>query len=492
MSLALVGCRTPERVTWQQGNDDSLGRAGHEVVKPARPSPAMSVATEVALPAGPQPVDVFIRAALAENRSVRAARLNVQALQFRIPQVTSLDDPVLSNTIFPIPSVAPQYSLMGYMPYSFLLAQQFPWCGTLSLRGKAAEQDVKVALFELAAAQLDVVANVKRAYHDLAFAQRAEAILQENRKLADEFVTIARERYKSGGATQTDVLRSESAVSDIDRELEVNRQNIAEARADLARLLHANPESEFQALPETPSPDLPGEVNRLYLLAIASRPDLQGRLATIERDQTGVELARKRFLPNVTLGMVYQDMEKTNAVTPRTASGMPNVGLFVGFNLPVYRKRVAAGVGEAQTRAAADSALYEAERDQAHREVKNAFSQVRTQRNILDLLRTSNLPRSRQILDAATSDYRTGAIDYLSLLGAWREVLQVELQVAQVETELAKALATLEGAVGIELNNHPIDPAAHAPAGPPPPEGRGPFPREDPTARPERSLEPKT
>ena len=32
-------------------------------------------------------------------------------------------------------------------------------------------------------------------------------------------------------------------------------------------------------------------------------------------------------------------LEKTNAATPRTASGFPNVGLFVGFNLPVNRAK---------------------------------------------------------------------------------------------------------------------------------------------------------
>ena len=125
--------------------------------------------------AGPQPLDSLIRIALDENRTVRAARFNVMALKHRIPQVTALDDPVVSNTIFPIPSVAPQYSLMGYMPYSALLAQQFPWCGTLKLRGQAAEDDVRIALFELAATQLDVVASVKRAYHDLHYAERPGA-----------------------------------------------------------------------------------------------------------------------------------------------------------------------------------------------------------------------------------------------------------------------------------------------------------------------------
>ena len=55
---------------------------------------------------------------------------------------------------------------------------------------------------------------------------------------------------------------------------------------------------------------------------------------------------------------------------------------------------------------------------------------------------------------------------------AWREVLQVELQVAQVEAELGKALASLERAVGCEINEHPPAP------GPPPRPGRdaGPGP----------------
>ena len=46
---------------------------------------------------------------------------------------------------------------------------------------------------------------------------------------------------------------------------------------------------------------------------------------------------------------------------------------------------------------------------------------------------------------------------YLALV-AWREVLQVQLQVAQVEAERGKSLAGLERAVGRELNQHPPAP----------------------------------
>src|SRR5271166_1853079 len=189
-----------------------------ERVAPGQTQIAASSETVLAVPdlSGPQPLDVLVRHALEENRTVRAAQFNVLALKHRIPQVTALDDPIVSNTIFPIPSVAPQYSLMGYMPYAALLAQQFPWCGTLRLRGQAAEQDVRIALFELAATQLDAIAGVKRAYFDLHFAERAESLLKQNRKLAEEFLQIARVRYPTTTATQSDVLRAEVAVSDID------------------------------------------------------------------------------------------------------------------------------------------------------------------------------------------------------------------------------------------------------------------------------------
>ena len=84
--------------------------------------------------------------------------------------------------------------------------------------------------------------------------------------------------------------------------------------------------------------------------------------------------------------MTYMDMEKTNAVTPKTASGSPNVGLFVGFNLPVHHKKYQAGVCEAEERAIADAKLYEAQRDEAFSEIQDFMVQAKVQENVLSLL----------------------------------------------------------------------------------------------------------
>jgi outer membrane protein TolC len=458
--MGLVGC-THVRPWPAQARVD-------EHVRPAGYDPSAVASTPAPVPAelaGPLPVDAYIRRALAENRTVQAAYHNVQALRHRIPQVTALEDPVASNTVFPIPSVAPQYSLMGYNPYNLTLAQQFPWFGTRRLRGEVADRDVRVAVAELAAAQLDAVLAVRRAYFDLHSGERAEAILTENRKVLEDFLTIARSRLAAGGAQQ-DVIRAETMISELDRALAVNRQEVASARAALARQVHVSPEADLRTAPDLPLAAVPAEIERLYRLAVAARPELQGRLAAVDRDQKAVELARKRFYPNVTLGLTYMDMEKTNAVTPRTAAGMPNVGLFVGFNLPVYRARYRAGVCEAQERTLADARLYEAQRDETSSEIHDFLTQARVQQNVLGLLRDSILPRGQDTIDRARSDYARGNVDYATVLSAQREVLQVALQAAQVEAELGKALAALERAVGCEINERTLEPAPAPPPGP--------------------------
>ena len=347
---------------------------------------------------------------------------------------------------------------------------------------------MQIAVAELAAAQLDTVAAVKRAYFNLFAGLKTEEILTENRKILEQFRDVARQRLATG-RTQQDALRSDVLISELDRELANNQQGIAAARSALARQLHVRADADLKTLPSLSQASVPAEIERLNSLAVAARPELQGRLAAIARDEKAIELARKRFYPNVTLGLTYMDMEKTNAIAPKAASGSPNVGLFVGFNLPVHQAKYRAGVCEAEERAQADAKLYEAQRDETYSEIQELMVQARVQQNVLTLLRDSIGPRTRHAFDLARSDYAQSNVDYATVLSALREVLQIQLQIAQVEAELGKALASLERAVGCQINEHP--PAFGAASGaattlpkptqvPLPPSETGPFRRTNP------------
>ncbi|WP_406695862.1 TolC family protein [Singulisphaera sp. Ch08] len=446
---------------------------------------------------GEQPVDVYICHALAENRGVQAARFNLLAMKQRIPQETALEDPMVQNTIWPFPSNSPQYSLMGYMPYELMITQQFPWFGTLKLRGQAAEQEAKAAFYELLAAQLEVVSRVKRAYYNIYFNQRAELILADNQKLAEDFVVLARERLKSGTTTLQDVLRAQNIVTDVESELVTVRQELAGAKAALARQLHVSPEADLRALSEMPIAQVPAQVEMLYRLAAAARPELQGRLAAVARDERQVEIARKRYYPNITAGLAYGMMTRVNSMSSM-ADGRDNVGFVVGFNLPIYQQKIAAGVSEAKARAIADSRRYDDLRDETYEEVKEFYLEAKARRDVLELFRTKYLPRAENVLELATNDYRVGNQDFLTLITGLRELLAVRLQIARLESELGKALASLERIVGVQLNEHPptaiaapTEPVAIPPQQPPlPAAGAGPFAPEAVTTEPRGSDAP--
>ena len=245
---------------------------------------------------------------MAENRKVQAARANVEAFRERIAQVTSLEDPMVSNTIWPFPSNGPQGSLIGYMPYETMVTQQFPWLGTLKLRGQAAEAEVQMAVAKLIAAELDVVANVKRGYYDLYLSQRTLQIIETNRSLAEDFIELAGTRYQTGSTSQQDVLRAEVALAELDRERITTQRSLGEAQAELAQQLHISLESELQALDEMPMLQVPAQIDDLYRLATSASPEIQNKLATIVRDERRVELARKKFYPKILVGISYSLM----------------------------------------------------------------------------------------------------------------------------------------------------------------------------------------
>ena len=113
--------------------------------------------------------------------------------------------------------------------------------------------------------------------------------------------------------------------------------------------------------------------------------------------------------------------------------------------------------------------------------------QAKVQESVLTLLRDSVEPRTRQTLELARSDYAKANVDYATVLSALREVLQVQLQIAQVRAELGKALAGLDAQVGRQINERtPGGSQTDAPAAPS--ESNSPFQTmKPPGGSPDRS-----
>lgn len=454
--------------------------AGYESIAPA------TLPTEETL-SGSHDEAFYVSLALERNPNVLAARRAVAAVTETIPQETSLADPMLQSTVWPDPAHSPQMT-SGRVPVGIEFRQEVPWLSKLRVRGEVAEQEAKMALAQLARDELSVAEQVRIAYYDLYYFQRAIETTRENERLLEDLVGFADIRYRTGGSQQ-DVLRVEIERDRLRNELINYERQLTQAQADLAALLHASPDVQPLAAERVDLPTAPQALDHLYELAARCRPELRERVHQIVRDQRRRELARLDYYPDATLGLNYDVMTTQDAMDP-LADGKDNVGIVAGVSVPLWQDRLRAGVREAEHRVVESARRYDAERDDTFRQVRRYAAAAEAADRQRMLYRESILPGAAQAREVSVADYRTGRTDILQVVDNYRALLAFEIQVARSEADLGQALASLDRVVGCEVAAAPtpVRPAT-VPPEPASEPGDEPAPGAEPDAA--RDAEPR-
>lgn len=412
----------------------------------------------------PQPLDVFLARALEQNPAVHAARHRIEAAMARVPQVSTLPDPMLAVTGWPFFPFIPQ-TAAGPMTVDVMVSQQVPWKGKLATRAAAASEEVQAARAQLAAAELETVEQVKRAYYELQALQEMKRVVQEDRKTLQSLADIATVRYQANLASQHEVLRLQAEISNVDTELVRLDQEIAAARAEMARALHLAPDTPFLAVQDTRPWDLPQDLDALYRKAVAVRPELQAQLAEMQRGRYLVELARLEYFPDPEFRVGWTDMTTRRALSP-VADGLDMVSIGVAVNLPINQVRRAGAVREAESNVVAAARQYDQLRDQTLQEVKRLFALAASQRDMAALLNDSIIPKTETAYQSALRGYQTGQVTFADMLAVWRELLRYHVARIRLEAQYRQSLASLERVVGgldFAPVAEPVPPAAPDP-----------------------------
>lgn len=396
--------------------------------------------------AGEHPVDEYVAIALSQNPQIQARRQRVEAAAQKVPQAAALKDPMVGVTVFPFyPYV--QQTAGGRMQTELMVSQEIPWKGKLRAQADAAEAEVNMARAELAAAEFEVIEQVKRAYFELYFVQRSIEITSRSRGLAVQFRDIAEAKYRAAQVSQQDLLRADLEISNVDTELVRLHQQLQSGQARLARLLHVSPDTPVRTVAELPQEAIPDDLQRLYERAIAARPELHAQLAAVQRDRFNVELARLQYFPDVTPTFGWGAMTSNRALSP-VADGLDNLTIGVSANVPIYRGKLNAGVREAEAATTADAREYDNLRDRTQEEVLDLFAQVTSQQELLRLFREEILPKADQTLKVSIAAYESGQVDLLQLIDNWQELLRYQIMQQRLETQLRQSMASLERTVG--------------------------------------------
>lgn len=387
-------------------------------------------------------LDELIREALENNPAVKSALRRVEARRRRVPQVKSLPDPVVS--VGWMGDIKP-FGVMRNDPSSFRslsARQQIPFPGKLKLRGKIADREAEAAWWEYENIRRRVVSQVKVAYYDYFYYDKAIQITLKNKELLEKLTRIAEVRYQVGKGIQQDVLRAQVELSRLLQRLTILEQQAKTAQVRLNTLLYREPEAPLPA----PAPFEPAELHytldALYQLARENDTGLQREQRLIERNQLAVNLARKEYYPDFGIGYMYQN----RPLIPEMH------GFTFSLNIPVfYRSKQREGVNEATEELISARRSRENRETTLYFEVKEQYLAAKASEELARLFSRAIVPQSSLALESSMAAYEVGKVDFLTMLDNFMTVLDYEVNYYRELTNFQQALARLEPLVGMEL-----------------------------------------
>ena len=255
---------------------------------------------------GPQPVEVYIRRALAEDREVQAARFEAWAQLYpRHPAGHRARRPGCAEHPLALPEQRPPvfahglHALRPDDPVRSSPGWEFSGSGA---RWPSRRSGWPCGSSPRASSRRSPGSSGPTT--SCRTTQRAGSIVPENRNLAAKVVEIARVRYQTGGSGQQDVLRAEVAVAEMDRELVDDPPGGRPGPCGIGQAAPRQPRGRLADSPRLSRPGRARPVRSALRVAAAARPELQGRLAASTRRPRG-RAARKRYYPDVQLGVGY-------------------------------------------------------------------------------------------------------------------------------------------------------------------------------------------
>ena len=387
-------------------------------------------------------LDQLVREALDRNPEIQSYSRRVTAMRARVPQAKTLPDPEVS--IGWMGSIKP-FTVMDGDPSSYrgiTAMEMFPYPGKLKLRGQIADREAEAVGWEYEDARRRVVAKVKTAYYDYFYAHEATDITQKNKDLMEKLYKIAEARYQVGKGIQQDVLKAQVELSRLLQQLTILDQQEKTAKVRLNTLLNRDPETPLPAPASFQQAGFTETLEQLYHLAQQNDTSLQQDQRLIERDQYQIDLAKKSYLPDFTVGYMYQQRPD-----------MPDMhGVTAGINIPIfYKTKQREEVREATESLISQQKNQENRKTNLFFEVKEQYLAAKSSEELARLYSTAVVPQSSLALESSMSAYEVGKVDFLTILDNFVTVLDYQVAYYRELTNYQIALARLEPLVGVEL-----------------------------------------
>ena len=318
-----------------------------------------------------------------------------------------------------------------------------PLFGKRGLRREVAGKEADASQWDVEGVRRRIIADVAAAYYDYWYYDKAIRTTQENRDLLMKLSQIAEARYRVGKGMQADVLRSQVEISMLLQKLTTLEQQRAIAQARLNSLMSRNPDDQLPPAADIPNASpLNYSLEELYKLARENDPEYQRMQKMVERNQLAINLAHKDYLPDLSVGYMYQQRPE-----------MPDMhGFTFTVNIPVfYKTKQREEVRQAKEEELSTSKARDNRQNELYFDLKQNYLAAKASDNLIKLFSQGVVPQSSLALESSMSSYQVGNVDFLTVIGNFTTVLNYETDYYRELANYQTALARMGALTGADL-----------------------------------------
>jgi outer membrane protein TolC len=384
----------------------------------------------------------YLEYAALNNPGLEAAWRRWRAAMERMPQVTALPEPMLQYGYY----IEKVETRVGPQEQRFTLSQMFPWFGKLRLKGEMAALAAEAKWEKYQAKKLKLFHRVKKAYARYYFLGQSIDITEENLELLKYLEEVAREAFRAGKAKHSSVVRAQVEMGKLEDRLATLRELRRPRAAALNAALGRPARSQIPVPDSLPEERMAAREEQLLQWLEDANPQLRGLRHRVEKAQKSVELARKQYYPDFTLGFTY--IETGSAVMRTSESGKDPVIAMAGVSLPIWWQKYSAGVREAKSHVRAARRSLSDKYYNLQSDLKQALFGVEDARRKMRLYEKTLIPKAEESLKVTRTGFRTGEADFMDLLDAQRTLLDFQLTAEEARADHLSRLAKLEKLIG--------------------------------------------
>ena len=328
------------------------------------------------------------------------------------------------------------------------VAQPFQFPGKKSLAADIADTNAEALLASSEATYLQLGAQLSTLYYSALAAQKQLQVLKESVVRLEMIKNVAKARYANNAAAYVEFLNAQVAQSaaqadqfNVERQLDVALKSINTLVGRHSREKLVLRGDIRRAMTGVPT------LIELEDYAENSHPSLKSSALQLDAARKGVDLAKKAYLPDFqVIGSSY---------TPRGPFAANNGAMFYQFELdliiPLYFfTKEKYGVEQAQRNQAAAEAGNISNRQQVVLAVNTAYAIYEQAKSQTLFLRDRQVPQADAAYRVGLTQYSNNGQGFNDLLTAQTQLRNLEIALAQAESNLMQGQAVLMVSAGKE------------------------------------------